>query len=188
MPFLSVFLGIVAAGYIISGIEIFKTNTKKIVAIFVIISLMSFLMIIPPIINKDNPFVGKDRTVRNQFKFNEIAAIKTITLFQGGTIITDTDFKSLFSLYGRPDSLEEYRNITDTVSSFQSENQLQDESGRSGSLVVLRKNELIKLKASQLYGDSYVASLSNTTFEFFENAENQNRVFTNGNIIGYYAN
>ncbi len=149
---------------------------------------MSFLMIIPPVINKDNPFAGKDRTIRNQFKFNEIAAINTITLFQGGSIVTDTDFKSLFSLYGRSDSLEGTRNISDTVSSFQSEKQLRDESGRSGSLTVLRKNELIKLKASQLYGDSYVSPLSNTTFEFFENAGNHNLVFTNGNIIGYYTN
>lgn len=147
-------------------------------------------MIVPPGINKDNPLVGKDRTVRNQYKFNEIEAIKTITLFHGKNLITDTNFESLFLTYGSYDSVEEKRRLDDSLSSFLSEQQLLEESEDSGSLTILRKstlNEPITLKASQLYGDNYAAPLPQTIIDFFENTSNQDLIFSNGNVIGYYS-
>jgi len=190
IPFLSIFLGIVAAAYIISCTELFTSNTKRVVTIFVIVSIVSFFMIVPPGINKDNPLVGKDRTVRNQYKFNEIEAIKTITLFHGKTLITDTNFESLFLTYGSYDSVEEKRRLDDSLSSFLSEQQLLEASEDSGSLTILRKstlNEPITLKASQLYGDNYAAPLPPTIIDFFENTSDQDLIFSNGNVIGYYS-
>ena len=191
IPFLAIFLGIVAAAYILAITELFKTNTKKIVTIFFLVTLLSFLMIIPPGINKDNPLVGKDRTIRNQYEYNEIEAVETITLIHGkNNIITDTNFESVFLTYGSLDTLEGKRNIDNSIASFLSEKQLVEESENSGSLIILRKstlNEPIELKASALYGDTYATYLSKTTIEFFENAQNQDLIFTNGNIIGYYS-
>jgi len=190
IPFLSIFLGIVAAAYIISCTELFKSNTKRVVTIFLIVSIVTFFMIVPPGINKDNPLVGKDRTVRNQYKFNEIEAIKTITLFHGNNLITDTNFESLFLTYGSYDSIEEKRRLDDSLSSFLSEQQLLEASEDSGSLTILRKstlNEPITLKASQLYGDNYAAPLPQTIIDFFENTSNQDLIFSNGNVIGYYS-
>ena len=191
VPFLSIFLGIVAGAYIISGVEIIRSNVTKAVSIFIILSLLSFFMIITPAINKDNPFMAKNQTIRNQFTDNEIAATGTITQIHGGRIVTDSVFTSLFTLYKSDHSLENEKNFSKNISDFGSESQLINESHRTGSMVVLRKstlNEPIPLQASELYGDSYATRLSKTTLEYFETAKIQNLVFSNGNIIGFRSN
>jgi hypothetical protein len=191
IPFLSIFLGICAAAYIISGVEIIRSNVTKLITIFIIASLLSFFMIIPPAINKDNPFMAKNQTIRNQFSDNEIAATGTISLIHKGNIMTDSTFTSLFLVYKSDHSLESEKNFYKNMSDFGTENQLINESEERSSLVVLRKSTLyepVSLKASDLYGDTYAGRLSRTSFEYFENAKSQNLVFTNGNIIGYRPN
>jgi hypothetical protein len=41
--------------------------------------------------------------------------------------------------------------------------------------------------ASDLYADRIATPLSKTIFENFENMENQDLVYTNGNVISYYS-
>jgi hypothetical protein len=181
MPFLFIFLGIVAAAFILSSVELIKSNSAKFVTIFVILTLVTFFMIVPPEINKDNPLVAKNQTVRNQFKNNEIDAAGTLSLIHGKRIITDSSYQSQFIFPGS-DNL---------VSGFLYENQLLEYSKRPGSIIVLRKSTLIEpvsLRASELYADVYDDHLSKTTFEFFETAKNRNLIYTNGNIIGYQSN
>jgi hypothetical protein len=181
MPFLSVFLGIVAAAYIISGIELIKSNTAKIGTILIILTLLSVFLIGPPEINKDNPLVGKDKTIRNQFTYSEIESAGTITQLNGENIITDSSFQSLFDFHLKNNTLRQ----------FQSENQLIEDSKRHGSLIILRKTTLsepISLQSSELSVDFYAGRLSKTTFEYFETEKNRNLVFTDGNIIGYQSN
>ncbi len=180
MPFLFIFLGIVAAAYILSGVELIKSITLKIVTIFVILTLLSFFMITPPEINKDNPLVAKNQTVRNQFKYSEVQAAETISQIHGKWLITDSSYQSLF-LPGK-----DYY-----VVGFESEDHLLEDAKEPNSLIILRKSTLIEpvpLKASTLYGDFYDDHLSKTSFEYFETAKNRNLVFTNGNIIGYQSN
>lgn len=180
MPFLFIFLGIVAAAYILSGVELIKSITLKIVTIFVILTLLSFFMITPPEINKDNPLVAKNQTVRNQFKYSEVQAAETISQIHGKWLITDSSYQSLF-FPGK-----EYY-----VVGFESEDHLLEDAKEPNSLIILRKSTLIEpvpLKASTLYGDFYDDNLSKTSFEYFETAKNRNLVFTNGNIIGYQSN
>ena len=49
-------------------VSLFDLRKVKIPAIFIIVLLFSFVMVTTPGINKDNPLVAKDTTVRNQFK------------------------------------------------------------------------------------------------------------------------
>jgi hypothetical protein len=188
IPFLSVFLGICAAAYIISGVEIIRSHATKVITIFIIASLLSFFMIIPPAINKDNPFMAKNQTIRNQFSDNEITATGTLSQIHKGSILTDSTFASLFLVYKNDHSLENEKNFSKNMSEFGTEGQLKNESEYRGTLVVLRKSTLLEpvsLKASDLYGDSFAGRISKTSFEYFEAAKTQNLVFTNGNILGY---
>jgi hypothetical protein len=191
MPFLVIFLGILGAAFIISSIDSINSNTTKLVTIFAIVAIFSFLMIVVPSINKDNPFVAKDTTIRNQFTNKELGAVETIKSIDRGTIIIDPDFTSPFLVYGSDYRTGGQNFSINSVVSFGSENELLEISNNSGLLTVLRKSTLIEpisLKASELYGDIYARPLSVSSFEYFDRAENQNLIFTNGNVIGYYSN
>jgi hypothetical protein len=191
IPFLYIFLGILAAVYIISCIDLIKSNRIKIVTIFSIIVIFSFLMVVTPAINKDNPLVAKDKTIRTQFKYNEIDAVTTIKSIHDGLIIVDADFFSPFFLYGTSNKTENQNKIMNYVASFSSEDELIKISENYGLLTLLRKSTIIEpvsLTASDLPGDIYARPLSESIFEYFDRAENQNLIFTNGNVIGYYSN
>src|SRR5690606_14663757 len=76
-PLIAVFLVLVSASYMLKLVSLFSSRKAKVSAVFAIMLLFSFVMITTPGINKDNPLVGKDTTVRNQFKNIEIQAVKT---------------------------------------------------------------------------------------------------------------
>ena len=190
MPFVMVFLGILGAAYIISCIDIFNSKTVKIITIVTIISIFSFLMITIPQINKDNPLVSKETTIRNQYTYSEIGAAETIKAIHGGMIIVDPEYVSPFGLYGGNNTLEEQIDFGNSFASFTSESELLAISENYRLLTVLRKStvsEPITLSVSELYADRVAIPLSKTIFENYENAENQNLVYSNGNVISYYS-
>ena len=189
MPFLIIILGFLAAAYIIALMDLIHSNKIKLVTLFSIIVIFSFLMVTIPAINKDNPFVAKDKTIRNQYTNNEISAIERIKSLYGGTIIVDPEFISPMVLYGSNYTLAGHNFYS--VVTFASENELLAISENSGLLIVLRKstlNEPVTLTAPELFGDIIAAPLSKTSFDYLENRENQNLIFTNGNVISYYTN
>jgi hypothetical protein len=191
IPFLYIFLGILAAAYIIACTDLINSNRIKLVIIFSTIVIFSFLMIVTPAINKDNPLVAKDTTIRTQFKYNEIDAITTIKSIHDGMIIVDPDFFSPFSLYGTDNRAEKQTMIMNYVVSFSSEGELLKISENDGLLTLLRKSTLhepVSLRVFELSEDIYVRPLSESIFEYFDRADNQNLIFTNGNVIGYYSN
>lgn len=191
IPFLVIFLGILAAAYIIACIDLINSNTTKLVTIFAIVAIFSFLMVTVPGINKDNPLVAQDKTVRNQYSYNELGAVKTIKSIQSGTIIVDPNFNSPFLVDGTDYAKEGPHFFIGSVASFTSENELMAISENRGLLTILRKitlTEPVSLVASELYGAEYATPLSKTSFDYFDRAENQNLIFTNGNVIGYYSN
>jgi hypothetical protein len=188
MPFLLIFLGILAAGYIIPSLEIIKSNFYRLSTFFIIIAVFSFIMITVPAINKDNPLVAKDTTVRNQYNFQEISAIEKLQKIHTEKILVDPSFIDPFHFYGSYSTIKEQKENLDTLFTFDTEDDLFEISKRSGILIVLRKStseEPISLKASNLYGDSYNAPLSKSTFQYFENSPNHNLIFTNGGIQAY---
>lgn len=191
IPFLVLFLGILAAAYIISCIDLIHSNTTKVVTIVAIIAIFSFLMITVPGINRDNPLVAKDRTVRNQYTQSELGAVKTIKSIQDGILIVDPNFFSPFLVDGSDYTTESQYFYISSVSSFTSENELLEISENRGLFSILRKSTLtepVALRISELRGEVFASPLSKTTFEYFEGAENQNLIFTNGDVIGYYSN
>jgi hypothetical protein len=169
--------------------DLIHSNKIKLVTLFSIIVIFSFLMVTIPAINKDNPFVAKDKTIRNQYTNNEISAIERIKSLYGGTIIVDPEFITPMVLYGSNYTLAGHNFYS--VVTFASENELLAISENSGLLIVLRKstlNEPVTLTAPELFGDIIAAPLSKTSFDYLENRENQNLIFTNGNVISYYTN
>lgn len=191
IPFLYIFLGILAAAYIIACTDLINSNRIKLVIIFSTIVIFSFFVIVTPAINKDNPLVAKDTTIRTQFENNEIDAVTTIKSIHDGIIIVDPDFFSPFLLYGTDNKAEKQTIIMNYVVSFSSEDELLKISENDRLLTLLRKSTLIEpvsLRANELSEDIYVRPLSESIFEYFDRAENQDLIFTNGNVIGYYSN
>lgn len=190
IPFLYIFLGILAAVYIISGIDLIKSNRVKSMTIFSIIVIFSFLMVVTPAINKDNPLVAKNTTIRTQFKDNEIDAVKTIKSFHDGLIIVDSDFFSPFFLYGTDNKPENQFKALNYVVSFSSEDELLKISENNGLLTLLRKSTLIEpvsLTDSASSGEIYAHPLPESSFAYFDGSVYQDLIFTNGNVIGYYS-
>src|SRR5690606_32817063 len=93
-PLIAVFLVLVAASYMLKLISLFNSKKTKIPAVFIIVLLFSFVMVTTPGINKDNPLVGKETTVRNQFKNIEIQAVKTLSGVYPGNILMDAPYDS----------------------------------------------------------------------------------------------
>lgn len=87
-PILSVFLVILASGYIIELAQRIRPFLARI-AIFSLISLLTFFMISTPNVNKDNPFYAVDRAGRNQFTASEVSGISTLNELYSGIIKID---------------------------------------------------------------------------------------------------
>jgi hypothetical protein len=187
MPFLLIFLGILAAAYIISCVDLIKSNISKIVTLFIIIAIFSFFMLVTPAINKDNPLVAKDTTARNQYTDSEIHSIEQIVSVSQHDIIVDRSFFGGILFYGNNNTIDNQIELTKRVSTFDSEKNLMVLSKNQNVLVILRKSTLhepISQKASDLYGDTMVKSLSKDIFIFFESS-GFNKIYTDGNVISY---
>lgn len=190
MPFLTIFLGILAAVFIILCISKIKENILKCALIFIVIFSISFIMVTTPGINKDHPLVAKDTTVRNQFSVNEVSAITKIQSISDENIYADPSYIKPFLLYGGDLSLKGQEKKMNTILSFRNEETLLDISKTPGSFVVLRKctiQEPIEY-SSYLYGYSYAAPLSGSIFATLQQAWGRDLIFTNGNVIAYYSN
>jgi hypothetical protein len=187
VPFLSVFLVIVASAYIFTIIELIKSNRNKIFAIFTIAVIFSFFMITTPGINKDNPIFAKDTTFRNQFKDSEVSTAKTISNVYTGRIKIDSLMSTCFSEIRassvpriESELLFEGFGADYIASSTQEENV---------TMIMLRKctlNEPITVKVSKYYGVSRIQSLPKEFFARFE-SKDYDLVYNNSGVLGYIS-
>lgn len=92
LPFLSVFLCLVIAAYILGIANIPRLRIAKVAIILIIVTSFCFVMIITPGINKDNPIIRGDATVRNQFTDTEVTGMDTLTSIAVGTIKADSAY------------------------------------------------------------------------------------------------
>jgi len=92
MPFLSVFLCLVIAAYILNIANISMQRMVKVSIVLLIMTSFCFVMVITPGINKDNPIINKDATVRNQFTSAEVAGMDTLTNIVVGPIKSDSNY------------------------------------------------------------------------------------------------
>jgi hypothetical protein len=178
-PLISVFLVLVAASYMLKLVSIFDLRKVKIPAIFIIVLLFSFVMVTTPGINKDNPLVAKDTTVRNQFKNIEIQAIKTISGAYSGNILMDSPYDSclFYSDHQYDSSNATYFNIQ----------HIQTGEIDGNSMVLLRKstlNEPISINDPNRYGVNFIQTLPGDFFNRFE-ARDYALVYDNDEVFAY---
>jgi hypothetical protein len=178
-PLISVFLVLVAASYMLKLVSLFDLRKVKIPAIFIIVLLFSFVMVTTPGINKDNPLVAKDTTVRNQFKNIEIQAIKTISGAYSGNILMDSPYDSclFYSDHQYDSSNATYFNIQ----------HIQTGEIDGNSMVLLRKstlNEPISINDPNRYGVNFIQTLPGDFFKRFE-ARDYALVYDNDEVFAY---
>ncbi len=186
-PFLNIFLGVLAAAYIIGIVNLFNTNLKRIALLFSIIMVFSLFMVVAPNVNKDHPLFAEETTVRNQFTDNEIVSAERLSENSNDNIIVDAQFLSVFQFYGTDLVVNDQLNFYQRLHSFDDEKTLIDSSKKPGVVVVLRKSTLhepLPFRASELYADSVIRTLSQSVFDEFEKRD-YNMIYTNGNVIGY---
>lgn len=178
-PLISVFLVLVAASYILKLTSLFASRKAKIPVIFIIVLLFSFVMVTTPGINKDNPLVAKDTTVRNQFKDVEIQAIKTVSGTYSGNILMDSPYDSclFYSAPGYDTSNATYFNIQ----------HIRTQEIDRNSMVLLRKStikEPISINDPDRYGVNFIQTLPEDFFNRFE-APEYALVYNNKEVIAY---
>lgn len=178
-PLISVFLVLVAASYILKLVSLFDLRKAKIPAIFIIMLLFSFVMVTTPGINKDNPLVAKETTVRNQFKDIEIQAIKTVSGKYSGDILMDSPYDSclFYSDSGYNSSNARYFNIQQIKTGEIEEN----------SMVLLRKSTLkepISINDPDRYGVNFIQELPGEFFNRFE-ARDYALIYNNEEVFAY---
>jgi hypothetical protein len=178
-PLISVFLVLVAASYILKLVSLFDLRKAKIPAIFIIMLLFSFVMVTTPGINKDNPLVAKETTVRNQFKDIEIQAIKTVSGKYSGDILMDSPYDSclFYSDSGYNSSNARYFNIQ----------QIKTGEIEGNSMVLLRKSTLkepISINDPDRYGVNFIQELPGEFFNRFE-ARDYALIYNNEEVFAY---
>ncbi|WP_240664612.1 hypothetical protein [Methanosarcina sp. MSH10X1] len=178
-PLIAVFLVLVAASYILKLVNLFNSKRAKIPAIFIIILLFSFVMVTTPGINKDNPLVAKDTTVRNQFKEVEIEAIKTVTAKHSGNILMDSPYDSclFYRDRGYDTSNATYFNIQ----------HIQTGEIAGNPMVLLRKSTLkepVSINDPERYGVNFIQKMPEEFFNRFE-AYDYARIYDNKEVFAY---
>lgn len=178
-PLISVFLVLVAASYMLKLVSLFNSKKAKIPTIFIIVLLFSFVMVTTPGINKDNPLVAKDTTVRNQFKDIEIQAIKTISAKYSGNILMDSPYDSCLFYRDRG-----YDSGNATYFNIQ---HIQTGEIGGNPMVLLRKSTLtepISINDPERYGVNSIQTLPEEFFNRFE-AQDYALVYNNEEVSGY---
>lgn len=178
-PLIAVFLVLVAASYMLKLVSLFNSEKVKVTAIFIIILLFSFVMVTTPGINKDNPLVAKDTTVRNQFKEVEIEAIKTVTAKHSGNILMDSPYDSC--LFYR-DRGYDFSNAT-----YFNIKHIQTGEIDGNPMVLLRKStvkEPVSINDPERYGVNFIQTLPEGFFNSFE-AYDYARVYDNEEVFAY---
>ncbi|MDY9926412.1 hypothetical protein [Methanosarcina sp.] len=178
-PLIAVFLVLVAASYILKLVSLFNSKKAKIPAVFIILLLFSFVMVTTPGINKDNPLVGKETTVRNQFKNIEIQAVTTLSGMYSGNILMDSPYDSC--LFYR-DSGYDANNAT-----YFDTHQIESREINGDSMILLRRSALtepISINDPNRYGVNTIQPLPADFFKSFE-APEYSLVYDNSEVLAY---
>lgn len=185
MPFLCIFLALLAAAFIWQSVSLMLFRTGKICSIFVIVFVFAFLMITTPGINKDNPFVSDGTTIRNQFTCSEVQAAETTgSMFSGDTYV-DSTFLGAYMFYMDPNRSSKEGEFSERV--YPLDISSNDNLIGTENLFVLRTCTLyepVAVRTSHLYGDSRAQVISLSFFEKFESPR-FDRVYSNSYVLGY---
>ncbi|WP_230669872.1 hypothetical protein [Methanosarcina barkeri] len=178
-PLIAVFLALVSASYMLKLVSLFNSKKARIPVMFTIILLFSFVMVTTPGINKDNPLVAKDTTVRNQFKSIEIEAIKTVTEKCSGNILMDSPYDSCLFYRDRA-----YDSSNATYFNIQ---HIQTGEIDGSPTILLRKStvkEPVSINDPERYGVNIIQTLPEGFFNRF-NTHDYARVYDNDEVFAY---
>lgn len=187
MPLLCIFLAILAAAFIWRSVNLMPPDAVKRCSIFLIVFVFAFLMITTPGINKDNPLVSEDTTVRNQFTLSEARAAETTeSVFEGDTYV-DSTFLSAYIYYMTPDLSGKEVEIRGRAFQFS----ISGNDGPIGAndLFILRTctlHEPVTVKASHLYSDKRAQIIPQDFFDGFE-SRHFDLVYSNSYVLGYLS-
>ncbi|MDI3541384.1 MAG: hypothetical protein PWQ62_298 [Candidatus Methanomethylophilaceae archaeon] len=183
MPLLSVLLALLAAAFIYKSANLLSSRSMKTCVVFLIVFIFTFLMITTPGINKDNPLVAEDTTIRNQFTYSELQAARTSASFFYEDVYVDSSFLGAYLYYA--DAL-----LSDNGPRAHSfDISFNYDSIGTGNLFLLRTctlHEPVSVKVSSLYGDSTGQPIPQSFFSTFE-SDHFNRVYDSSYVIGYLS-
>jgi len=187
MPLLCIFLAILAAAFIWRSVNLMSPKMVKMCSIFLIVFVFAFLMVTTPGINKDNPLVSKDTTVRNQFTLSEVRATETMeSVFDGDTYV-DSTFLGAYIYHTDSVISGKKIEISGRVDGFSISGN--DDPIRANNLFVLRTSTLyepVTVKASHLYGDLMARVIPQDFFDSFE-SRHFDLVYSNSYVLGYLS-
>ena len=178
VPFAAIFLVMAASTYLSNVIHSIRRASYKLLFLFLICFIFSFLMITTPGVDQDNPIIAKETTSRNQFKDNEIMAIRTLSSKYDGNFITDESFKKCISFYRLGNSNQTISGLTLTDIESEIVN-------RKGSYIVLFRFDSLNNPVIVKYASGYDAIRTQTIpKQFFRKLEcsTYNLIYNNDNI------
>ena len=186
MPLLCIFLAILAAAFIWRSVNLMSSRTGKICSICVIVFVFAFLMIITPSINRDNPLVNRDATVRNQFTSGEIAAAEKMGSIYDGALTVDATFWGAYTYYSTPPT-DKYANLKKQMDIYESFDPKSIDRVDKKMLFILRtrtQHEPVSVKASDLHADSIAQIIPEVFFNEFEISKHH-LIYNNRIVLGY---
>ncbi len=134
LPFLILFLVILASSYFLKAIYLLKSKSIVIISCFIIASVFTFFMITTPYINEDNPLYSKERFSRDQFKESEINALKIFNTYSG-IVKADRSYTN---------GIMRQINTNSKIEAMDLEYISSDNINDEGKLVLLRKCSLVE--------------------------------------------
>jgi len=100
LPFEYLFAMPLISIYLFNIINRVNKNKIMIMCSSVFIFLLIFSSITSPVVNKVNPIIQKNVSVRNQFTLSEIVPLNYLRINYNGYITMDSDFSDCYRLYG----------------------------------------------------------------------------------------
>lgn len=187
LEIISILMVVLGSDYIFKLVELVKTNKNKVFFTFTLMFIVSFMMLITPAINKDNPIVGESQTINTQFKYSEIYAVKTISNIYTNKIILDFPYMHCFNLYSTKHYFVDTITLSPEIILFDNNyiNLITNEEKKS--LILLRKSTLNDpISVKYLKRVSIAKKLSTKFFGKF-NSTNYYSIYNNGDVLGYYS-
>jgi hypothetical protein len=183
LPILAALAILPISDFIIKSIRPIRLNLTKLAATILLISFFSLIMITTPTINRDNPLVSEETTVRDQYTHSEIQAAKTTSTVTTGDVGIDSAYIRAYRFYGGEPTVIGKVDLWSRITNILEEN----EKTTDGTLYILREctlREPVPVKQSDLYGDTKNIPLSENLFNHFRTGP-YNLIYHNEGIYGY---
>lgn len=186
LPILAALAILPISDFIIKSIRPIRLNVTKLAATILLISFFSLIMITTPTINRDNPIVSEETTVRDQYTHSEIQAAKTTSTITTGGVGIDSAYIRAYRFYGGEPTVIGKVDLWSRITNILEEIE-ENEETTDGTLYILREctlREPVPVKQSDLYGDTKNIPLSENLFNHFKTGP-YNLIYYGEGIYGY---